>query len=111
MLLSLDTHPSLPDCWGDLLSLTPEDQHLALVLVIVGSNSSGQSDNELHMRRHCALSTIVTFTQYITDDDLFCAATSHRTSIVSQYELVYYSTVDCRPYAARVIDVRTHTSH
>jgi hypothetical protein len=88
-----DLSPDRAPARGHLKSITPEEQRHALVLAIGRAITNGQSDDELTRWRHLLLSTIVTFTKYDTDDDLFWAATNQRESVGAQYEVVYYSTV------------------
>jgi hypothetical protein len=80
---------------GNLKSVTPEEQRHALVLAIARDIKDQQSDVELIKWRHLILSTLVTFTKYTDEDDLFWAATNHRESVGAQYEVVYYSTAGC----------------
>jgi hypothetical protein len=91
-----DLSPENVAARGNLKSITPEEQRHALVLAIGRAIANGQSADVLLQWRHYVLSTIVTFTKYETDDDLFWAAANQRESIGAQYEVVYYSTVDGR---------------
>ena len=91
-----DVSPVQPAARGHLKSTTPEEQRHALVIAIGRAIGSGQSDVELGKWRRLLLSTTVTFTKFDNDDDLFWAATNQRESVGAQYEVVYFSTVDCR---------------
>ena len=91
-----DLSPENVAARGNLKSITPEEQRHALILAIGRDIANGQSDDALLRWRHCVLSTIVTFTKYDSDDDLFWAATNQRESIGAHYEVVYYSTVGCQ---------------
>jgi hypothetical protein len=90
-----DISPDHAAARGHLRSTSPEEQRHALVLAIGRDIAKQKTDDELLEWRTVILSTIITFTKYNTDDDLFWAATNHRESIGAQFEVVYYSTVGC----------------
>ena len=80
------------------------------MLAIARDIKDQQSDVELIKWRHLILSTLVTFTKYTDEDDLFWAATNHRESVGAQYEVVYYSTAGCWQQKQKTcMRVCTHT--
>jgi len=95
-----DLSPDNVAARGNLKSITPEEQRHALMLAISGDIANGQSHAVLRRWRDCVLSTVVTFTPYDTDDDLFWAATNQRESIGACHDIVVIrlSTAGPNPY-------------
>jgi hypothetical protein len=88
-----DLTPVRPAARGILKSTTPEEQRCGLILAIARDIESGKSDAELQRWRQSILGTVMTFTTYKGDDELFWAATNHREAAGAMYEVVYYSAV------------------
>lgn len=86
-----ESTPENPLCRGLLKSTSPEEQRHALLLSIARDITSQKTSSELEKWRQLLLTTVVQFTRYSCEDDLFWACTNHRESIGAVYEVSYYS--------------------